>query len=1856
MKRHLVLFSVVVILMFVTCGRDPGEIRNKVISEALTVIDKSFDRYISSYTSGIIPSNGMIKVVFTKEFAALADKSKTSNLFSFSPSLKGVAEWADDLTLVFKPSGLLKPGEQYKGTLNLSKLGSTENECRSFPLSVRTVAKDFSVSVSPVSCELPHGESYTVSGVVSTSDYIEPAEVEHYLTAKLGHKEKDIRWDHSNGNTHAFFVENIARADRDNELNLSWNGAHYGSKEKGRIAVDIPAKGVFKATNVKVNAGETKSIEVVFSDQLDASADIEGLVTMQPSHDLTCEVEGNKLIVVPSDNFSGDVKLNIDASLRNNNGERLGETYTQEINLNPVAPGLMPVGKGVIMPSSGELLFPFKAASLSAVDITIVKIFENNLPYFLQQHTMEEANQYSYGIKNFGRPIYRGKINLTGNPDLDPNKYNLFTINLANYITVEPGILYRVELSMRPSYSLYPCTTKKEGSKYEEMLDYIDQDKEYEKSDDYYDYSAESIYYDYAYNYEEEGDPCSESYYSPDKKLVKNILASDLGVMAKCNADNTLTVFVNDIRNTQPVEGAKVDVYDLQNQPDGSATTDKEGVVAVKCTHKPFLVIVHKDKNRNYLSLSDGQAMSMSSFDVAGEMPQDGIRAFLYTERDVRRPGDTIYLGVIAREVVTGLPAGHPVHYELYNPAGQRIDDQMATLNDKGFLLFTSVTGVDAVTGNYKAIVRIGAATFTKTLKVETVKPNRLKIKLDFSGDILGGEDKTINASLKASWLNGAVAHDLHATVNLLLKPVKTTFDHYSQYSFDDPAAQFSFESTPIFDGNINSEGDATVTFSPDGDLKAPGMLNAIFTAQVFENGGDASITQLSKPYAPYPEFVGVNMPGLGTTGRMLFTDKDNQIKIVTLNKEGAPINASVNVVVYRIDYRWWWESDREDYASYISNSRYKPVLDQTVMTTNGEGSITFKVGKDDWGRYLVRATLPSGHSAGKVILVDWPWDYGMKPGGNDGATLLQVNTDKEKYNVGDDISLTFPSPANGRAIITMENSTQVIEVVKSFLTNGGNTTVKIKATPDMAPNAYVYVTLLQPHSQTINDAPIRLYGVVPVMVEDPATHLVPVITMSDEIRSQQEFEVKVSEKNNKEMTYTLAIVDEGLLDLTAFHTPDPWKWFYVRQALGVRTWDLYDMVMGAFGGKLGRMFSVGGDLSVIDQSKNKAKRFTPVVKFMGPFTLKPGSTATHKIKLPQYTGSVRVMVVGAGAGNNFGSAEKSVVVSDPLMVIATAPRVLSPNDRAALPVTVFTQKKELTDVTVTITGNDMVSFMHNKSTVHFTEPGDKDISFALATAGKTGKAVITVEAVSGTEKATYNLEIEVRSPNPMESRSEMKILQPGDKFDKTFTPFGMDGTSGLSAEIFTLPSVNLSRRLSFLTSYPHGCSEQITSAAFPQIYLPELLGNSLPNPENVKSNINSAIKELASRQLPSGALTLWPGGAYPDDWVTSYAGHFLIEAQRAGYTIPSGLLSKWENYQRSEASNWKYKVQYRYTCNDQAYRLFTLALNGTPEKGAMNRMKEIKELPQLARWLLAAAYATTGRTEVSQSLIDVRNLKTDTEYYYYYYGSELRDKEIILYTLTTLGNTTESLSLLKDVSACLSSNDWYSTQTTAWGLFSYMNFSHKLMNGAQDKEIKASVSFNGNKESVSASGGAILKEFKPGADKNNITVKNESKIPLFVTITEKGISMTPDVSITEKNLKMSCEYCQLDGKPIDVSSLVQGTQFMMLASVTNTTYHQIDNMALTQMVPSGWEIQNTRLFETVTPLKESGYDSRDFRDDRVFTYFSLSPGETKRFYLLITASYRGTYTVPAVVCEAMYDNDVRARRPGMVVNVTEPK
>jgi len=519
-------------------------------------------------------------------------------------------------------------------------------------------------------------------------------------------------------------------------------------------------------------------------------------------------------------------------------------------------------------------------------------------------------------------------------------------------------------------------------------------------------------------------------------------------------------------------------------------------------------------------------------------------------------------------------------------------------------------------------------------------------------------------------------------------------------------------------------------------------------------------------------------------------------------------------------------------------------------------------------------------------------------------------------------------------------------------------------------------------------------------------------------------------------------------------------------------------------------------------------------------------------------------------------------------------------------------------------------------------------------------------------ETAEYELEIEIRSPNPPETRADMKILKAGEKWETSFTAFGIEGSNSAKLEASALPSVNLEKRLDYLLNYPHGCSEQITSAAFPQLWLKDLADNDKTIAHESAENIKAAINSLASRQMANGGIALWPGSYQPDNWVTSYAGHFIIEAEKLGYNVPSGFKQKWISYQRRTAQEWRFDTKYKYTANDQAYRLFTLALAGQPEKGAMNRLREAPGIPRLSNWLLAASFATSGRAEVAGELLDVRTTETEQDYWYYYYGSPIRDKSIILYTLTLLKNVDQALPLLKEVCDDLSSDSWYSTQSLAWALFSYMKWV-EITPSDSKSAIKFTTTINGDKSDVSISSKQLsTKDISLAGGSNTVVIENRSENPVYVNLVRKGIPLVSDIPQAEKGLSMKVSYLNMQMKPIDQKDLVQGTDFMMIVKVASNLFSRVENIALTTMVPSGWEIQNTRLFEAQFGIKESSFDYRDFRDDRINTYFGLGQGETKTFTFVLNAAYKGIFYQPSLRAEAMYTENCYAGILGTKVAV----
>jgi uncharacterized protein YfaS (alpha-2-macroglobulin family) len=887
---------------------------------------------------------------------------------------------------------------------------------------------------------------------------------------------------------------------------------------------------------------------------------------------------------------------------------------------------------------------------------------------------------------------------------------------------------------------------------------------------------------------------------------------------------------------------------------------------------------------------------------------------------------------------------------------------------------------------------------------------------------------------------------------------------------------------------------------------------------------------------------------------------------------------------------------------------------------------------------------------------MEYPSNYGRseQEGAGGGAAVLSFGSDKLKYNVGEKIRLTIPSPKGGRALVSIEKGAGLYK--RYWIDMQEKETIhEIPVEPGMAPNVYVYVALLQPHAQTANDLPIRMYNVIPILVEDPATRLHPQIKVDPEVfRPGEKASIAVSETDGKPMEYVVAVVDEGLLDLTRFKTPDPWQRFYAREALGVKTWDLYDFVAGAYGDRLERILSIGGDEGGVKAPEGrKGNRFPPMVKFLGPFALDKGKTARHEISIPQYVGSVRVMVV-AGRDGAYGNAEKAVPVRKPLMVLGTLPRVLAPGETFELPVSVFALEKKVKDVVVEVSATGPIGIAGERSkALTVAAPTDELVTFKLETRDAVGWSKVTPKARGGDEKAEQTIDVEVRNPNTKATDVLYSLLQPGQSWSQDFRPLGVVGTNKARLELSRLPPIDLGKRLSYLVQYPHGCVEQTTSSAFPQLYLNDLVELPQGYKREIEANVKAAIQKLRSFQTPSGGFGYWPGNPNPDDWATTYAGHFLLEAEKKGYAVPGGMLDQWKRYQRAFAQGWNARYDY-WNPLSQSYRLYTLALAGAPELGAMNRLKESKQLSVTARWQLGGAYQMAGQPEVAASLIS--GSPASIKPYRQMggtFGSDLRDKAMMLEVLSIMGRRIEATPLMQEVAADLSKPDPWSTQSTAYGLIAMARYAGKMLEHGEP--LAYGYKLNGSGKDGEFTSPLLLQDLqaKEGGD-NRLELLNKSKGTLYARLILEGIPPLGQEKEAGNGIRLAMEYKDMQGHPLDPAGLEQGKDFMAEVRVRHPGGRgNLEQLALTALFPSGWEIRNTRMDTLATAgVAASPFDYQDFRDDRVYTYFNLGVGEEKLYRFVLNAAYLGRFHLPQSRVEAMYASEINARTKGATVEV----
>lgn len=1866
------------LLALAGCGK-----REKA-AEGKPGMDEALAAVVSGFSGGLIGAEGPVRVTLVHPGADSSQlhKALDRNPFGFEPSLKGTAVWTDERTLEFRPSGPMQRGRKYTAELRLDRILAVPEKLKRFGFDFTVMTQHFERDLGGL--EAVDEKDLAVQrlgGLLRLADGEDGAAAEKVLTAFQDGRPLPVRWEHRpDRREHGFQVDSVRRGEDSSRVILRWDGKAIGVDRREADTVDVPSIQVFTVLAAEAATGDGRHVAVRFSDPPQKGQDFRGLIEIADQAALRFQAEGNVVKVYSGNEWTGTRTVKVNPGIRNVFGKPLRNPGSFTVAFEEMKPAVRFVGKGVILPGEGRLTLPFEAVNLRAVTVTVVRVVSGNVPQFLQVNTLQGDQE----IHRVGRPVLRKTVALNPSASMRPRwaRYALDLTELARK-DAQPGTLYRVSLAFRKSQSTYPCGDSAAGGR--------DGDGLQEAADDLASLASawdRSGYYGEpeegeAYDWSEREDPCRPSYYRYLPRPARNFLASDIGLMAKMGRPGRLFVAAADLLTAGPLPETSLEILDFQHRAIASARTDGDGFAEIDLPARPFLLRASKGNQRGYLRLDDQDALQLGQFDVGGQAVQEGLKGHLFGERGVWRPGDSLHLTFILEDRHGRLPAGHPVTFELRNPQGQVVRALTRAAGDGrasggGFYSFATATDADAPTGDYLAQVKAGPAVFSERLKIETVAPNRLKIKVGFAPRPLTIA-RPVQGVLDVAWLSGAVARHLEAEVELTLRDAPLDFKAFPGYVFSDPARTFSPETQTLYQGRVDAQGHAAFSERVKVAGQAPGALTAVFRTKVLEAGGGFSLDRWSEPFHPYPAYVGVKLPLNGQGYQALSIDSLHKVKLAVVDPEGRRLGRRrVEVKIFKVGWNWWWNR-HESSTHWLQNESRTRVAWDTVDLADGQGEWSFRIKYPDYGQYMLRAcdmdaggdpgkdagaggggkgVTGESHCTGRNFYMEWPYWYGRadREGEGGGAAILALATDKTHYKAGEKVRLTIPSPKGGRALVSIEKGPAVYKRYWVDMQADARQTVhEFQAEPGMAPNAYVYVALVQPHNQTVNDLPIRMYNVIPIHVEDPGTRLKPLVSAEPAVfRPGEKAAVHVGEADGKAMQYVVAVVDEGLLDLTRFRTPDPHSVFYAREALAVRTWDLYDFVAGAYGDRLERLFSIGGDEEGGKAPEGrKGNRFPPMVRFLGPFRLDKGKRARHEFDVPQYVGSVRVMVV-AGQDGAYGHADTTAFVRKPLMVLGALPRILSPGESFDLPVSVFAMEKHVREVEVEVgvTGPLAVTG-ERKRTLRINTPSDELVHFRLESREAVGWAKVVIRARSGREKAEQTIEIKVRNPNARVTDVASALLQPGASWSREFRLPGVAGTNKAVLELSRLPPLDLGRRLDFLIQYPHGCVEQTVSAAFPQLYLDAFMDLPARRKEEAEQNVKAAVRRLRSFQTPGGGFGYWPGDPNPNDWASSYAGHFLIEAEKKGYSIPAGVLDQWKKYQRAFAQSWQARYDY-WSPLSQSYRLYTLALAGSPEMGAMNRLKESKRLEAAARWQLGAAYHLAAQPEVAGALVQGAPAVKAYVELNGTFGSDLRDKAMMLDALSLMGRKAEATPLMLEVAADLSKDRWWSTQTTAYALVAMSRYAGRLFDRNASAEYGFRLNGDGKDGRFSAPIHQEPLQFKDG-EANTLDLRNQGKGLLYARLITEGIPAPGKDTEASQGLALSITYKDMQGRPLEVSSLEQGRDFLAEVKVRHGGGRgALEQLALTKVFPSGWEIRNTRMDQVASPTGRGNawFAYQDFRDDRVHTYFNLDPGEEKVYNVYLNAAYLGRFHLPPSRVEAMYDATLNARTRGRPVEV----
>ncbi|MBO0950162.1 alpha-2-macroglobulin family protein [Fibrella forsythiae] len=1818
------------------------------LSNTVSVVGRNFDDEIQQSQNLVFSFN---KNVGPDGTGAQADVWESTPYITFKPAVKGQFKWTSPSELVFSPATAFDPATNYRAELSKELLRNATD-------------KGLSVSGDEIEFHTPYlqlvgtetwwtraaGNTAGTSGqpVAKTRlrfNYpVSAAEV----ASRLGIKADEAtvtagpiqaQGDALSGGGLIVTLTDAPNADNEQPLTLTVDkgvkvpNTAYTSTETIQQTATLPTRSKLEVVDVQSGfTNQQGTVRVVTTQTLQPNQNLGLYYTIQPVVKTTAELTDNGLLIKGDFNETDTYVITFTDQMRGVLNTKLDEPVSRDVFFGKMPAGLQFATRNALyLSSKGSRNVGLSITNVDKVQVKIARLYENNLLHYLknnryedyaQQGTGEEATwgpsgTYSYGNDEEG-DLSSVLVDKTVQTSDLPKVRGVSALNLA----IPDQATGDRERPLRGAY-LVSVQSKDEA-------------------------------------------------YVSATQLVS---ISDIGLIAR-QTDTDLLVWANSIQSAEPLDGVEISLISSNNQSVYTLKTDGKGFVKFEKIQEKApgftiaMLTARTGDDFNFLHLTDTQ-VETSRFEVDGKRTNaTGLNAFVYGDRNIYRPGETIHLNTVIRPEAGSKTtvAEVPLSVRVLMPNGSEYRVFRKVTDEQGSAPVDVPVDPAAVTGSYTVEVLNASNTLltSQAISIEEFIPDRIKVDVKTAQESYKA-GQTIVLSATAQNLFGPPASDRAYEVELQLKRRVFAPKGYGAYTFSIPAeatgVPTSFEKT-LRQGRTDAAGQATESFPIPADYRDIGLLEAKLFVTVFDENGRPVNRLRRLDVQTQDVFYGIRL-----ADTYLTTNTPLAVEVVGLNAAGQPQSAKAQVDVVRFDYQTVTEKQADGQIKYSSKRREKIVYTNTLSL--GAKPTPFRYVPTVSGEYEVRVRRPGavGYTAADFYAYGW---------GSTSASSFEVSTegevlmefDKPTYETGDKVKVLFKAPFEGKILVTVERSGVLTH---SWLTTENKAAEwTFSVDEEHLPNAYVTATLIRAMDGT--DLPLTVaHGFASVAVTDPDTKLPVAIEAVAKSFSKTKQTIRVKTKANASVT--VAVVDEGILQLKNFKTPDPHGYFFQKRALEVIPSDGYALLYPEL--SLRSRSSSGGDGYDLERRVNPLsnKRVQLVALWSGVLKANSAGEAEYTIDIPQFSGTLRVMAV-AYKDNAFGSGEQGMTVSDPIVISPGIPRFLSPGDELNMPVNLSNTTSKAAGVVakVTVSGPLQVVADSGRSVSQSltVQPGrESRTTFRIRATGGVGPGDITVTVNAMGKTYVEKTDITVRPAAPLQKTTVAGVVAGGRTQALTLAGNFLPGTTRSSLTISRSPVVQYAKTLSYLLGYPHGCTEQTISKAFPQLYFADLTktvrqgtvyfvrnGESDYNPA---TNIQQALQQIENRQLFNGGVTLWPGYNVEDPWATAYALHFMVEAEKAGFEANATVKSKLIDRLTTLTGNNRIetvsvmnedgsRTDRTVASRTNLYGLYVLALADKPNRAAMSVYKESAGtlLTTDGRYLLATTYARLGDQASSASLLPKQfadgtmGRETGDSY-----ASPIRNVALVLSNLVdTDPDNLQIPTLARQLSGAVQQADYLNTQEAAFAFLALGKLAKQNANSTATATLTGA-----GKALGTFTGTDITLRRLPTGQPLTLTAKGSGNLYYFGQ--SEGVPTSGNVPDEDRGLIVRRTYLNRDGAV--QTRFKQNDLIVVKLTLSSQSGLPVKNVVLTDLLPAGFEVENPRLSgataqngtaeqRTLDWIKNaSPVDYFDIRDDRVNYYLSVGGLETKTVYYMVRAVSKGRFIVGPAAADAMYNPELRS-------------